>query len=73
MSLGSGSAQLHFALKKLRARWQEVTIRWNDRARQEFEENRLAPIEAESTRLLGEINRLDHLLQRARQECADGV
>jgi hypothetical protein len=69
MYVSSGSAQLHFALKKLRAHWEQTAPHWGDRARQEFEAKHLAALENEVSRLIGEIGRLDHVLRRAQEEC----
>ncbi len=70
MDLSSGSAKLQFALKTLRQRWQETKTQWNDTVRQDFEENHLNPLEIQVSAALGEMSRLNQVLQKAQQECA---
>ena len=66
----AGPARLHFALKTLRARWEETQDEWNDSARQGFEENHLEPLEQQVLATLKDMDRLSQILTSALKECA---
>ena len=70
MDLSAGSAKLHFALKTLRIRWEEVQGDWKDAVRVDFEENHLKPLELLMSATLGAMGRLDQVLAKAQKECS---
>jgi hypothetical protein len=70
MSLSAGSAKMSFALKTLRARWDQTQMHWNDDVRQEFEEAHLKPVEQEIMAALNATNTLAQLILKAQQECS---
>ena len=70
MDLSAGTAKLHFALKTLRVRWEEVKGDWKDVVRMDFEENHLKPLEQLLSATLGAMGRLDQVLAKAQKECS---
>lgn len=70
MILSSGSGKLNFALKTLRARWDQAKLDWNDHVRQEFEDKHYTEIEYATAATLTAISRLAQVLATAQQECS---
>jgi hypothetical protein len=69
MSLNAGAGKLSFALKTLRARWEQTQLYWKDEVRDDFERTYLAPVEEEIMATLNATNLLSQVLLTARQEC----
>jgi hypothetical protein len=69
MSLGTGAAQLHSALKTARQRLSETRPGWNDDVRREFDENHWTPLEREVAAVILKLEHLDQVLAQMRQEC----
>ncbi len=70
MNLDTGWTELNAALKTLRLRWDEVQTTWDDPVRQEFEEQRWAPLEQQVVSTLRAMDRLRPILAKAQQECS---
>lgn len=68
-SLNTAFTQLQEAMKKLRLRWQETSLHWNDAVQREFEEQFQAPLEARVHETTEEMDRLDKVMIQAQKEC----
>lgn len=71
MNLSTGSGKLAFAIKGLRAHWDQTANEWIDAVRSDFEEQYLKPIDDEVNGTLNAITNLSHVLTKAVQECEE--
>lgn len=69
MSLGVGRTKLKEAFEVMQAHWGEVSRRWNDPVRQDFEENYWVPLEPDVRSALDAMDRLAQTLIRLRSDC----
>ncbi len=57
------------SLKGLQARWTKVREHWNDPVSRSFEEQFLSPLEPKIRSGITAIERMNELVQRARNDC----
>jgi len=65
-----GTAQLSFALKTLRERWDETKGYWSDQVARDFEKNHLPPLESQSNTAIRGMENLNEVLHKLRQDCS---
>ncbi len=68
MNVSTAMAQLHSALKDLRASWEETKTEWKDAVQRDFEVTYWEPIESQVSAALREMDRLNVTLYRIEQE-----
>lgn len=68
MNVSTAMAQLHSALKDLRAVWQETKTEWKDAVQRDFETNHWDPLESQVMAALREMDRLSVTLFRVEQD-----
>ncbi len=69
MSLSSGRTRLQGALKELQVRWGQVQAKWDDVARQKFEQRHLQPLEPKIRNAIGAMEKMHAILAKARRDC----
>ena len=67
--LSTGAAKLNKSWKKLRLRWEETAVHWQDQVSRDFEENYLAPLEPQITKTLERMRSLAAALTAAQNDC----
>ena len=70
MSINTGSSKLHNSMKTLHFHWEDTKIHWNDRVRQDFEENFWALLESLVPATEREMERLAQILFRVKQDAS---
>jgi len=70
VSLDTGRYQLYSALKTAQERWDAVQEHWQDAVKQKFAEDFWEPLLSRTQAALAAIDRLSHVVFRARQECS---
>jgi hypothetical protein len=70
MSFNTGRTQLHAAMKDLSRLWDDVRAGWNDPVSRKFEEEYYVPLEKLVQDTVREIDQLQGVLTRLRQECS---
>ena len=70
MSSSGGSNKLNYAIKTLRAKWDEVEMHWRDGVRREFEEHHLVPLERQVEVTLRGMHDIADVLARVRRDCS---
>ena len=71
MSVTDGAIKLKTAYKNLSEAWQATQGDWNDRVRDDFEENYLETLRRQVESTLREMDRLGEALAGARRQCED--
>ena len=71
MSGTAGSNKLNYAIKTLRAKWDQTEVHWRDAVRREFEEHHIEPLESQVETTLRAMQQLAGILARMRKECDD--
>jgi hypothetical protein len=71
MSAIDGRAKLVQASKKLLAEWQQTRENWRDENARRFEQQYMAPLEANIRSAVLAIERIGSALEGARQDCRD--
>ena len=71
MSIASGRARLIGEYEDLMRSWFSIRKGWNDQVSRTFEETRLRPIEGRIRGTVGELEKLEALVAKARRDCAD--
>ncbi|MCG8584758.1 MAG: hypothetical protein MI757_08625 [Pirellulales bacterium] len=66
----SSAARLKEGFEMLNIRWELTKDAWQDKARQNFEEHHLRPLDGPVAISLESIRRLGNVLARAQQECS---
>ncbi len=69
MSLQTGIAQLHEAMRDLRRAADRAKMYWTDAVQEEFEKHYLQPLELIVQRSLEEMQRLDEALRQMQRDC----
>ena len=69
MSLSTGHYQLASALKALTVHWEEACQHWRDAVRRDFAEHHWGEVEYRIPNVLTAMDRLDQVLNQAKQEC----
>lgn len=69
MSVSVGQAQLHDALKALRAQWQQTRSQWKDDVAKEFEERYWNLLEGNVLSTLAALDRLEQVFIQLRNDC----
>ena len=70
MKVDAGRGKLYDAQKVLRQRWDEVSEKWTDAVRAEFEEQTWAPLDQLASEELRAIDRLARILTECRRACS---
>jgi hypothetical protein len=68
--IGAGRGKLYASLKELRLKWGVTEETWHDPVRQDFETNVWEPLDLQAASALRGIDRLNHILVQAREECS---
>ncbi len=71
MSAIDGRAKLVQASKKLISDWQETRDNWRDENARRFEQQYMAPLEANIRSAILAIERIGSAIEAARQDCKD--
>ncbi len=71
MSAIEGRAKLAQASKKLMSDWQEARDNWRDENARRFEQQYMAPLEANIRSAVLAIERIGSAIEAARQDCKD--
>ncbi len=71
MSAIEGRAKLVQAGKKLMTEWQQTRENWRDENARRFEQQYMAPLEANIRAAVLAIERIGSAIEAARQECKD--
>jgi hypothetical protein len=69
MKVDAGRGKLYDAQKVIRHRWDEVTEKWSDSVRAEFEEKVWGPLDQHTSDGLRAIDRLARILTECRRAC----
>lgn len=69
--LDTGRARLYTAHKTLREQWEAAKLQWRDGVRQQFEEEKLDPLEPRLGHLLTAIDRLAQILVQVHHDCRE--
>lgn len=69
MSLSAGRYQLSNAFKALKQEWEGTENVWRDVVRKDFADAYWDPLAIRLAALLTAIDRLDHVIAQARQDC----
>jgi hypothetical protein len=69
MSFQDHKGKLVYAGRKLRLRWDETTLEWNDVVSRDFERQYLEPLEPKLVAAAQAIERLAEILDKAEKEC----
>ncbi len=69
MSVNSGRTRLQGAMKELKLRWGQVQAKWDDRARQQFEQRHLQPLEPKIRKAISAMETMHAILDKARRDC----
>jgi hypothetical protein len=69
MSVQDGRGQMGKAMKMLMARWGETKSQWNDVMSQNFEKNRLEPMEADMRSAAAAMDHMAQILNQVRRDC----
>ena len=70
MSLNAPAVELTNALKTVRLLWEEARAEWDDAVARDFEARWWAPLEGQVRAVVGAMDRLAPVLNRAREECS---
>ncbi|HEX4132255.1 MAG TPA: hypothetical protein VHZ24_19650 [Pirellulales bacterium] len=65
------SSSLHFAMKGLLERWDDVQSMWDDPVSQALQKEYLDPLAPQVTTVLKAVNRLSQVMARAYEECTE--
>lgn len=69
MSLSAGRYQLSNAFKALKQEWEGTENVWRDVVRKDFADAYWDPLAIRIAALLTAVDRLDHVIAQARQDC----
>lgn len=69
MTLDGGHAMLASALKNLQARWEDISVHWQDETRKQFVVQLWEPLLDGTEKVLKVIDQLQVLLNQMRREC----
>ncbi len=67
--MSAGSGRLHHAIQALKVQWETAGDGWNDRVRQDFEKDYIAPLELQVASTLRAMHELDDVMLKMRREC----
>jgi hypothetical protein len=67
--MSAGANKLTYALKQLRACWDEAAASWKDQVARDFEAGYLQALEDRVQATARAMDQLDEVLQRAKREC----
>jgi hypothetical protein len=70
VKVDAGRGKLYDAQKVLRHRWDEVSEKWTDAVRAEFEEQVWGPLDQITSEELRAIDRLGRILTECRRACS---
>jgi hypothetical protein len=70
VSLATSSISLADGLKTVGVLWEGARAVWEDSVAQSFENNHWLPLKNQTETVLGALNRLGPVLDRARRECS---
>jgi hypothetical protein len=70
MKVDAGRGKLYDAHKVIRHRWDDVTEKWSDTVRADFEEKVWAPLDQHTGEALRAIDRLARVLTECRRACS---
>lgn len=70
MSIFDGRTKLSYAAERLKLRWLDTEEDWRDAKRQDFESEKLEPLQQQISAALGAMERLAELLGRAEADCS---
>ena len=70
MNVGAGTGKLRHAMKTLRSKWDATEDEWRDHVREDFEQKRITPLEAQAAATLRAMHNLNEVLARAYRECS---
>lgn len=73
MSVSVAQARLKDALRELKLRAERAKGEWDDAARREFEEQYLAPLEAQVQAAMNAMARIGEVCAAARRDCGDAA
>jgi hypothetical protein len=68
--MSEGATKLQYALKNLRARWEDTQDGWSDQVRQTFEDKHLRPLETQVTATIRGMEKLSEVMMKVRQDCS---
>lgn len=68
--MSAGSTKLQYALKTLKAHWEETKDGWADEVRQNFEDKHLIPMESQVAATMRGMDKLGEIMARVRQDCS---
>lgn len=71
--LNTGLGRLTQAYAQLKEKWAETKSHWNDERGRQFEELYLREIPTRMQQMVGAIQRLSEVLEKAQRECEDNV
>ena len=70
MSLNAAAVELTNALKTVRLLWEDVRAEWDDPVARDFEARWWGPLDSQVRAVVGAMDRLTPVLNRAREECS---
>lgn len=68
--MSEGATKLQYALKTLRARWEETKEGWQDQVREDFERRFLSPMETQVEATVRGMEKLSEVFSRVRRDCS---
>jgi len=68
--MSEGSTKLQYALKSLRARWEETKEGWSDQVRDDFERKHLSPMETQVSATIRGMDKLGEIIAKVRRDCS---
>ncbi len=67
--MSTGMSALQYALKTLRAHWDEAKLSWQDQVSRDFEERHLGPMETQVEAAMRGMGKLAEVMVKVRRDC----
>ena len=71
MSVATAKVKLTTAVRDLRIRWSEATMKWNDPASRAIEKNHVEPFELRVGSTLNALDTMQEILVQMQRDCGD--
>ena len=71
MSVATAKVKLKTAVRDLRIRWSEATMKWNDPASRAIEKNHIEPFEHRVRSTLNALDTMQDTLLKMQRDCSD--
>ena len=68
--MNAGSTKLQYALKTLRAHWEQARGSWQDQVAQDFEDRQLKPMEYQVDSAMRGMDKLSEVMMKMKRDCS---